>query len=125
MELLSMLTSQLGISEEQAAGGTGMLMGLAKEKLGGDFSQISDAIPEVSEMIDQAPSSGGGLMGSIGGLAGGLGGGKVGNLLSLGSGFSKLGMDAGMITKFVPVILGFVKGKAGSGAMDMLSKVLK
>ncbi len=125
MELLSMLTSQLGVSEEQAAGGTGMLMGMAKEKLGGDFSQISDAIPEVSGLIDKAPSSGGGLMGAIGGLAGGLGGGKVGNLLSLGSGFSELGMDTGMVTKFVPVILSFVKGKAGSGAMDLLAKVLK
>lgn len=125
MELLSILTSQLGISEEQAAGGTGILMGMAKEKLGGAFSQISSAIPEVSALIDQAPSSGGGLMGAIGGLVGGLGGDKVGNLLSLGSGFSKLGMDAGMITKFVPVILDFVKSKAGSGAMDLLSKALK
>lgn len=125
MELLSILTSQLGISEDQAAGGAGMLMGLAKEKMGGDFSQISAVIPEVSGLIDQAPDAGGGLMGTLGGLAGGLGGGEIGNLLSLGNGFSKLGMDAGMITRFVPVILNFVKGKAGSGAMDLLSKVLK
>ena len=58
MELLSILTSQLGISEEQAAGGTGILMGMAKEKLGGAFSQISAAIPEVSALIDQAPPDG-------------------------------------------------------------------
>jgi len=124
MELLNMLTSQLGINEEQASGGAGMIFNLAKEKLGGDFSQITEAIPDVSGLIDKAPDTGGGVMGALGGLASSFGGDKLGNLASLAGGFSKLDLDAGMITKFVPIILDFVKSKAGDGAMGLLGKVL-
>ena len=129
MDLLNMLTSQLGIKEEQAAGGAGLLFKLAKEKLGGDFSQVSSAIPDVTNLISKAPEEssgvGGGLMGAIGGIASSLGADKLGNLASLAGGFSKLDLDAGMITKFIPIVMEFVKSKAGSGAVDLLSKVLK
>ena len=125
MELLNMLTSQLGVNQEQAAGGAGMIFDLAKEKLGGDFSQISSAIPEVEGLIDKAPDTGGGLMGAIGGLASSFGGDKLGNLASLAGGFSKLDLDVGMISKFAPIILDYVKDQAGDGAMGLLSKVLK
>ena len=68
-ELVSQLVSQLGINEEQAKGGAGMLFKLAQEKLsGGDFSQIADALPGVTEMINSAPeTSGGGMASMIGG----------------------------------------------------------
>lgn len=125
MDLLNMLTSQLGVNQEQAAGGAGMIFDLAKEKLGGDFSQISSAIPEVEGLIDKAPDTGGGLMGALGGLASSLGADSLGNLASLASGFSKLDLDADMISKFVPVILDYVKGKAGDGVMGLLGNVLK
>lgn len=125
MDLLNMLTSQLGIKEEQAAGGAGMIFNLAKDKLGGDFSQISNAIPDVNGLMDKTPEADGGLMGAIGGIASSLGADSLGNLASLASGFSKLDLDAGMITKFVPIVLEFVKDKAGSGVMDLLGKVLK
>ena len=125
MDLLNMLTSQLGITEEQASGGAGMIFNLAKEKLGGDFSQITDAIPDVGGIMDQAPDMGGGIMGALGGLASSLGGDSLGNLASLASGFSKLDLDAGMISKFVPIILDFVKEKGGDSLMGLLSGVLK
>ncbi len=124
MELLNMLTSQLGINEEQAGGGAGMILNLAKEKLGGDFSQITDAIPDINGLLEKAPSSGGGMMGALGGLASSFGAGDLGNLASLASGFSKLDLDAGMITKFIPIILEFVKGKAGENVMGLLAKAL-
>ena len=125
MDLLNMLTSQLGINEDQASGGAGMLFNLAKDKLGGDFSQITDAIPDVAGLMDKAPDAGGGIMGALGGIASSLGADKLGDLASLASGFSKLDLDAGMVTKFVPVVLDFVKEKAGGGVMDLLSGVLK
>jgi hypothetical protein len=40
MELVSMLTQTLGVNDSQAKGGAGLLFGLAKEKLGGDFGQV-------------------------------------------------------------------------------------
>jgi hypothetical protein len=49
---------------------------------------------------------------------------KVGGIAGLAGGFSKLGLDAGMVTKFVPVILSFVQSKGGDGVKSILKKVL-
>jgi hypothetical protein len=49
MELIQQLIGNLGINEEQAKGGAGLLFNLAKEKLGaGDFQQLADKIPGVT-----------------------------------------------------------------------------
>jgi hypothetical protein len=125
-ELIAQLVGQLGINESQAGGGAGMLFKLAKEKLGGDFSKVTGALPGVAELIQKAPAEGGaskligGLMGSLGGKAEGLA-----SLASLAGGFSKLDLDPGMISKFVPVVLDFVKTKAGGDVVGLLNKVLK
>ncbi len=127
MELLNLLTQNLGINEDQAKGGAGMLFNLAKEKLSGDeFSKVADAVPGMDNLLGAAPKSGGGIMGAIGGLTSALGGdSKLGNLASLASGFSKLGLDSGMIGKFLPIILSFVQSKGGDQIKDLLAKVLK
>ena len=58
MELIQMLTSQLGISDEQASGGAGLIFKMAKEKLGADdFSQVSSVIPDIENLISSAPES--------------------------------------------------------------------
>jgi hypothetical protein len=125
MDLIEMLTRNLGVSKAQAEGGAGLLLKQAKDKLSGDdFSKVSAAVPGIEGLLGAAPASGGGLMGGMGKLASGLGG-KAGGLLSLAGGFSKLGMDSSMIGKFVPVILSFVKSKGGAGVSDILAKVLK
>ncbi len=125
MDLVNMLTSQLGINEDQAAGGAGLLFKMAKEKLGdGDFSKIAEAVPDVSNLLSKAPAeSGGGLMGAIGGIASAFGADKLGDLASLAGGFSKLNLDENMIGNFIPIILNFVKDKAGDEVMGLLSKV--
>ncbi len=125
MELISNLVEQLGVSEEQASGGVGLLLKMAKEKLGdGDFSQLSNLLPETDQLIDTAPEEekSGGLMGSFGGLVSSLGGdgSSLGNLATLAGGFSKLGLDAGMITKFLPIVLSFFQGKGGDGVQGLL-----
>ena len=127
MELLQLLTSQLGISEDQAEGGAGLLFKMAKDKLGdGDFSQIANAVPGVENMISAAPKSGG-LAGALGGLASSFGGdaGKLGGLASLAGGFKSLNLDSGMVTKFIPVILSFVQSKGGDAVKGLLEKALK
>src|SRR5262249_58417065 len=44
--LVSTLTQQLGVSETQAAGGTGAILALPQQKLAaGDFDQVAKAIP--------------------------------------------------------------------------------
>ena len=131
MELIQQLVSNLGINEGQAKGGAGLLFNLAKEKLGtGDFQQLTNAIPDVTNLMKAAPESGGGLMGALGSAAsafGGLGGKMedLGNLAQLAGGFSQLGLNADMIGKFVPIVLSFVQNQGGDAVKGLLAKVLQ
>ena len=129
MDIVNELVSKLGIDTTQAKGGIGMILGMAKDKLdGGDFDKVKEAIPEADQLVSDAPDTdegGGGILGAVGGLASNLGiGGSAGDLMKLAGGFDKLGLDASMITKFVPIILGFVKGKGGGAVGDILGSVL-
>jgi hypothetical protein len=120
MELTDLLTKNLGVNQTQAQGGAGLLFNLAKQKIGaGDFSKVSAAVPGMDGLLKAAPESGG-VIGGIGKLFGGGGG-----IASLAGGFSKLGMDGGMMSKFIPIILQFVQSKGGDGVKSILEKVLK
>ncbi len=126
MELLQLITSQLGVSDTQAEGGAGLLFKLAKENLGSDdFGKIATAVPGIEGLLSAAPESGG-MSSLIGGLASSFGGSsKLGNLASLAGGFKNLGMDSGLVGKFIPIVLSFVQSKGGDMAKGILEKVLK
>lgn len=129
MELVQQLMGSLNVQEDQAKGGAGMLFQLAKDKLGDEqFAQLAQNVPGLDGMLEAAPETGGGVAGALGGLAGSLGGGKMeslGNLAQLAGGFSKLGMDQGMVGKFIPIVLSFVQSQGGDGVKDILAQVLK
>ncbi len=127
MELLQILTSQLGVTQGQAEGGAGLLFKMVKEKLDSDdFSQVVRTVPGIENMISSVPESGG-LAGALGGLASSFGGsaGQLGSLASLASGFKSLNLDSGMIGQFVPIILSFAQSKGGDIVKNILEKVLK
>ena len=126
-DLISELVSKLGIQPQQAQGGAGILFKLAQERLGGDFSQIAKALPEAKTLIASAPEAGGAAK-LVGGLLGKLGGEKaegLGDFASMAGAFSKLNLDAGMIAKFIPIVLEFAKSKGGQEVVSLLAKALK
>lgn len=129
MELIQQLTQGLGVDEGQAKGGAGLIFKMAQEQLGdGDFAQVASAIPGISNLIGEAPAGGKGLAGAVGGLAGMMGGGSGGqlaNMAALAGGFSQLGLNPAMATKFIPIILSFTQSKGGDGIKDILAGVLK
>lgn len=127
MELVQQLVNSTGVSEDQAQGGAGLIMGLLKDQLSsGEFSQVADAVPGIEGLIDSAPSEGGGGMGGLlGSVAGALGGGDLGNLAKLAGGFSHLGLDTGMVGQFIPVIMSFLQDKGGEGLAGIVAKVLQ
>lgn len=87
MELLQTLIEQLGVSEQQAKGGAGLLFKLAKDKLGMDeFAKVSAAVPGLEGLVASVPEAGG---------------------------FKNLNLDAGIVGKFVAVILAFVHANGG------------
>lgn len=127
MELIDNLTGNLGINEEQAKGGAGLIFDLAKKKLGDtDFSRIEAVVPGMNDLLQSMPSSSffSKAISSIG-LSFGCGQGKFGDLAHLIGSFSKMGLDAGMVEKFLPIILSFVQSKGGDELKNLLAGVLK
>jgi hypothetical protein len=126
MELLDELKNNLGINDEQAKGGTGLLLKLAKEKLGSDFSQVTDVIPDTDDMMKAAPESGAvsGLLKSATHVLGGSAE-KFGDIAALSSGFSKLGLNKEMVGKFIPIVLNYAQSKGGDTIKSLMGKVLQ
>jgi hypothetical protein len=127
MELLNQLTQNLGITEDQARGGTGLILKMARQKLGtGDFSNVTNKIPEFENYVNSAPEITttekvvGSVTSALGSKAEGMG-----DLSSLAGGFSKLGLDSQMISRFVPIVLSFVQTKGGNTTRSILEKVLR
>ena len=128
MELIQQLTQSLDVDETQAKGGAGLIFKMAKEQLGdGDFATVASAVPGISNLIGEAPAGGKGLAGAMGGLAGAMGGGggQLANMAALAGGFTQLGLNPAMASKFVPIILSFVQNKGGDGVKNILAGVLK
>ncbi len=127
-ELLGMLTSQLGVKEEQASGGAGLLFKMAQEKLGGDFSQVASALPGVMDLISAAPASnagGSGLMGMAGSAMSALGvGGDLGDLAKMAGAFESLGLDMDTVMKFAPIVMSYAQSEGGEAVVALLKKAI-
>ena len=128
MDLIQQLVANLGVSEEQAKGGAAMLFKQSQDKLSSvDFSEITDKVSGVDDMLSAAPTAGdAGQMGAVGGMMSSVGGGSgsLGTLANLAGGFDKLGMDSGMIGKFVPIVSHFVRNQGGDAVGSLLEGVL-
>ncbi len=118
LDLISSLTSQLGVTDKQASGGAGALFNMAKENLGSTkFSSIQNAVPGISKMMkDGDVKLGGGGMSSLSGMASTLSGISKVNAI-----FKKLGLKPEMVQKFMPVILDYVNKKGGSSVGALLA----
>jgi uncharacterized protein VcgC/VcgE DUF2780 len=111
--LVTMLTSQLGVTANQATGGVGSILALGKEKLSGmDFNSLTKMIPQ-SETYMKAAKDLGAVTGPIGDTAG------------LQSAFSRLGMGSDMVGKFSGVLSDYVGKAGGNPAKNLLAAVLK
>lgn len=98
--LTNLLTSQLGVTSNQATGGVGSILSLAKERLSAmNFSTLTSLIPGADSFMQSAKS--------LGAVTG-----PVGDRAGLTAAFSRLGMGGDMVPKFTQVLSDFV-GKAG------------
>ena len=124
-DLVGMLTSQLGVSQQQATGGAGSLFNFAEGQMGSsDFDVVSSALPEVNGLMSAAPEGGSEALGSGSSLYGSslLGGSSsgLGDLTGVASSFTDLGMSPDMVNEFVPVILEYTQSAGGEQAMQLL-----
>ncbi|EGR3199993.1 DUF2780 domain-containing protein [Vibrio parahaemolyticus] len=96
--LTELLTSQLPVSTEQAAGGSSALIALAQSQLSQQNStELQSLIPGLSN-LKGAQS----LLGNIESLS------------AVQSAFNALGLDPSMISQFAPVILGYLNEQGAS-----------
>jgi len=128
--LVDILVRQLGITPEQAAGGAGAIFSMAKQAMSPtDFSQVIKAVPGMNQYLAEAPSQTAptyglaGLMGLAGSALGGSGS-ALGNMASLVAAFQSLGLNSGMVSQFIPVILQYAQTQGGAATMSMLQSAL-
>ena len=118
--LVGLLTSQLGVSEQQASGGAGSLLDFAKGQMSAaDFDVVTQALPDVGTLVGSAPSGGSSMLGSSSSLLSGASGGLEGAAGVAGA-FSELGMSPEMVNQFVPVILDYAKSAGNEQVMQLL-----
>jgi Protein of unknown function VcgC/VcgE (DUF2780) len=128
-ELLPAITQNLGVTDQQASGGLGSLFQLAQTTLSeGDFTSISDAVPNMQDLLSAAPE--------VTGEAAEGGSGLVGNLMNTASQYSDtvktantvmqqfeaLGLDPAMIPQYVQVINNFLQSTSGQQTVDLFAK---
>ncbi|MBF6035092.1 DUF2780 domain-containing protein [Pseudomonas sp. P155] len=108
----------LGVTPQQAVGGTSAMLGLAKNQLSStDYSQLAKEVPGIDKL-----SGGGGNLTALSGLLGSSGKsaglenalGNVKDTNDLNNAFGALGMDSGMVGQFAPVLLKYL-GDQGVG----------
>ena len=110
--LVGALTSGLGVSPEQAVGGTGAMMGLAQSKLSPDqLGSITSAVPGLGDVTKAAgPLLAGTSLTSLAGVQGA---------------FSKLGMSPEMVGKFAPIIGDAISKGAGPQVAGLFTNLFK
>ena len=125
-DLVKTLTDNLGVTKEQASGGAGAIFKYAKSKLSADdFSTVAKALPGVDSLISAAPKTGGSadLFSGLKSFSGSQSN-SVAAVSSLAGSFSKLGMNADMVGKFIPIVLEYANSKGGTAVMNILKGVL-
>ncbi|MEW5977396.1 MAG: DUF2780 domain-containing protein [Acidobacteriota bacterium] len=109
MDLLKSLSAKLGVTRDQARGGAGLLLRWAGQAMGPqDFSEAMKLLPEAQEFLAETV----GMSGHV----------EEACLKppspteafpDLVSGFRSLGLEGGMVLRFLPFILAFVQIKGG------------
>lgn len=111
--LMSALTSQLGVSEDQARGGIGSYLTLLQEKLSkGDFDKVAALVPGASGYLESAKK--------LGAVTG-----PLTNLQGLNGALGELGMNADTVAKFTPLVTNYLGKLGGPTVQNLLAGALK
>ena len=133
-EFIKMVTSQLGLGEEQTRAATGGLLGMIKDKVGdGLGTEILSKLPGADALINDAPAAqaeaaesggGGGMLGGLMSAAGKMLGGNAGSALGIASMLSSSGIDLEKSGSFITMFTSFVKDKIGDDMWGKLAEYL-
>ena len=128
MDITQFVCSKLGLNQQQAEAGLGILFRFAKEQLPQtDFAKLAQFIPNVGALSAAAPAapaaSAAGVGGMLGSALSALGGsaGSLGTMAKLAGQFTSAGLDATKLQSFGQTIGAFLMEK---GAGDDLKQII-
>ncbi|MGB3726114.1 MAG: DUF2780 domain-containing protein [Glaciecola sp.] len=126
--LVEMLTSNLGVTTEQAQGGIAALMNFAKQNISEEqFMSLSEQIPGLDSVMRYLPSISSTKQDGLGGLLSMAGNfnEQLGQLGDLKQQFDTLGLDSNMITQFAEQARSYLDSPEGAEAKQILSESLE
>jgi hypothetical protein len=111
--LVNLLASQLGVTQNQATGGAGSVLSLAQGKLPPmDFNTLTTLIPGSEGLMKSAKD--------LGAVTG-----PITNQGGLETAFSRLGMGAEMVPKFLQTMGDYVGKAGGDTAKNLVTSLLR
>jgi len=124
--IVQLLTNQLGISPNQAAGGAGSIFRTARENMTPQaFETVSHSVPGMDGLLAAAPAPALPATGFPGGVSSMLGSGnQLGSAAALASAFQQLNLSPDMIGQFIPIITSSLESTGGSAAAGLLRSAL-
>lgn len=121
-QLIQYICGETNLSKDQVSAGLGLLLKLAQQRMGDDFSKVQGFLPEADQLIADAPQAGA-LGGLAGGLLGAFGGGKLAGLASLLSAGQQAGLDESSLTAVAQKAVAFIESQ-GNGELAGALKAL-
>jgi hypothetical protein len=108
---ISALAEKTGVTPDQAVGGLGLILAMAKNKLPADqFSQLTSGIPSADKYIQ-----------SLGGF--GVDSGSVKDVVDLRGALQKVGMSEEVATRFMPEAVNMIRSSGGEPAAGILASL--
>ncbi|CAM2848489.1 DUF2780 domain-containing protein [Vibrio diazotrophicus] len=106
--LLTQITSQIPVSDTQAAGGVGSLLALAQNQLSdANSSELETLLPGLNQLTSLSESSSA--------IA------KIADMEAVNNVFNKLGLDSSMVSQFAPQVLQYLTSQGASS--DLLGSL--
>ncbi|ESE43219.1 MULTISPECIES: DUF2780 domain-containing protein [Shewanella] len=124
-ELVGSVMSQLGLSQAQAEGGLGSLLGLAQSSLGtNDYTKLAASIPNADSLLAAVPKLDGnsGVSGLLS-KAGNIGSSLQGSAMVLDA-FEKLGISKELAMPMINIAKSYLETNGAEGSSDLLMKGL-
>lgn len=126
-DLIRRLTSELGVSPDQARGGLVALLRAGQQNMSRkDFAAFLADIPGADRLLRDAPapSALSSFAGGLGSLLGGRSS-SAGRWAGLAASFAELGVGVDTAKKFGPIVMDYVRQHGGADLIEKLRVVLK
>jgi hypothetical protein len=121
--LVSMVSDNLGVSEEQSQGGVASIFDYAKENLSsGEYTQLASNLPGLDSLMDYVPEVSADSSSNSSAVSGLLNkaseySSSLSSINELKKQFEALGLDADMISSFVTQINAYLSGDSDTQAL--------